>query len=243
MTKLGYISPGSIYEYLDEGSRELLLWVANDLNYGMGIGIVGVSLALKVVFAPIMVKAQLNAIRMKLIEPEMKNFQQATQRLSRMGDFTALRDAQKQFAKLRQKYGIHNWVIGLSLTQIPFLITWFLSLRYVSQLPDKYPGLRTDGFLWFQDLSEMDPYFVLPVLNATISYFNISLNPNLSNQSTATVFSKYMKYMKFLPFLSLPIVGFFPSALNLYWCMTAATHLSIAVFVRSSLARKIFGIP
>lgn len=110
-------------------------------------------------------------------------------------------------------------------------------------MPDKYPGLKTDGFLWFQDLSEMDPYYVLPVLNATISYFNISLNPNLSSSSQTTVFGKYMKYMRFLPFLSLPIVGFFPSALNLYWCMTAATHLSIASLVRSDFGKKIFGIP
>lgn len=47
-------------------------------------------------------------------------------------------------------------------------------------MPDKYPGLKTEGFLWFTDLSEMDPYFILPGLNATISYFNISLNPNLN---------------------------------------------------------------
>lgn len=33
-----------------------------------------------------------------------------------------------------------------------------------------------DGFLWFKDLSHYDPYFLLPLLSATISYNNISVS-------------------------------------------------------------------
>lgn len=46
-------------------------------------------------------------------------------------------------------------------------------------MPDKFPALRTEGLLWFKDLAEADPYFVLPLISATLSYFNISMNPNL----------------------------------------------------------------
>lgn len=49
------MTPGSIYNFLDEGSRELLLWLANDCNYGMGIAIVGLSLGIKVIFGPVMI--------------------------------------------------------------------------------------------------------------------------------------------------------------------------------------------
>lgn len=53
-----------------------------------------------------------------------------------------------------------------------------------------------------------------------------------------------MGYMKYVPFLSLPIVSFFPAGLNVYWCITAATHLSIALLVRSEFMReKVFGVP
>jgi len=121
----------------------------------------------------------------------------------------------------------------LSLTQIPVLITWFLSLRYIANMPDKYPTLKTEGLLWFKDLSVMDPYCILPLISCTLSYYNISLNPNLSNSSAGSVFGKYMRYMRFLPFFSLPIVLFFPSALNLYWAISAATHLMVAIIVRS----------
>ena len=74
LQKLSYVTPGSIYNFLDEGSRELLLWLSNDCGYGMGLGIVGISLGIKVIFGPVMIATQLNAVKMKLIEPEMKNF-------------------------------------------------------------------------------------------------------------------------------------------------------------------------
>lgn len=47
-----------------------------------------------------------------------------------------------------------------------------------------------------------------------------------------------MKYLKYAPFLTLPIVAFFPSGLNVYWAITAATHLSVALAVRSDFVRK-----
>jgi YidC/Oxa1 family membrane protein insertase len=40
----------------------------------MGWGILAISMGIKLVFTPLMFSAQLNACRMKLIEPETKNF-------------------------------------------------------------------------------------------------------------------------------------------------------------------------
>lgn len=40
----------------------------------MGAGIVIVSFGIKILFSPLMLYTQLNAVKMKLIEPETKNF-------------------------------------------------------------------------------------------------------------------------------------------------------------------------
>jgi hypothetical protein len=66
---------------------------------------------------------------------------------------------------------------------------WFVSLRYVASVPDKFPNIRTgnnevliyflDGFLWFPDLSLHDPYFILPVISSFISYYNIQVKQNI----------------------------------------------------------------
>lgn len=243
LQKLSYLSPGSIYHQMDEFSRDLLLYFSDTLGWGMGLGIAAVSLGIKLLYMPIMVQMQMNAQKMKLLEPETKNMQATIQRLQKMGDFKGIREAQQQYSRLRQKHGIKGWMALASFTQIPVLITWFLSLRYVTSMPDKFPALRTDGMLWFKDLAEMDPYFILPLLNATFSYYNIALNPNMQTVGAGTVFGKYMRYMRFFPFLSLPIVVFFPAAINLYWALSASTHLLVAVLVRSQAVRNFFRIP
>lgn len=99
-------------------------------------------------------------------------------------------------------------------------MTWFFSLRYVCTLPDKYPGLMNEGFLWFKNLSDYDPYGTLPILSATLTFMNISLNPGMA-AGQSSPFGRYHRYLRFMPFASIPIVVFFPAGLNLYWCTAA----------------------
>jgi YidC/Oxa1 family membrane protein insertase len=68
----------------------------------------------------------------------------------------------------------------LTMFQIPVLMTWFFSLRYVTSLPEQFPGITSQGFLWFKDLADYDPYGILPIISSTLTFWNISLNPNMS---------------------------------------------------------------
>jgi membrane protein insertase Oxa1/YidC/SpoIIIJ len=43
-----------------------------------------------------------------------------------------------------------------------------LSVNY-----DIHPGILTDGFLWFKDLTAPDPYGILPVIAGGISVMNM----------------------------------------------------------------------
>lgn len=57
MTKLSMITPTHLYNSLDVFSRDLLFYLADDMNWGIGLGILGISVAIKVVFAPLMLAA------------------------------------------------------------------------------------------------------------------------------------------------------------------------------------------
>lgn len=48
------------------------------------------------------------------------------------------------------------------LVQIPLFISFFMALRKMCYLPVE--SLQTGGYLWFQDLTVFDPYFILPVI-------------------------------------------------------------------------------
>lgn len=66
----------NLYTNMDELSREAIFYVANDygMGLGLGVGIIACSFALKTFFLPLLTYTQLTATKMKLIEPEMKNF-------------------------------------------------------------------------------------------------------------------------------------------------------------------------
>lgn len=88
----------------------------------------------------------------------------------------------------------------------------------------------------------MDPYFVLPILSTTFTFLNISYNPNMGGAGMNQQLP-FMKYIKFMPFFSLPVVLFFPSALTLYWAITAFTQLIVTLITRSSHFKRILKIP
>ena len=74
LTKLSYISPGYLYDCLDVFSRDALLYLSNDLGWGISYAIIGITLAIKLFYMPFMIITQRNSMKLKLLEPEMNNF-------------------------------------------------------------------------------------------------------------------------------------------------------------------------
>ena len=57
------------------------------------------------------------------------------------GNFARSRETQTKISELRERHGINFAVMPFNLMQIPVLIAWFLSLRYVLTLPEIYPQI------------------------------------------------------------------------------------------------------
>ena len=47
----------------------------------------------------------------------------------------------------------------------------------------------------------------------------------MQHQTPIPMIRDFMAYLKYFPFITVPIVAFFPSGLNLYWCMMAGSQL------------------
>lgn len=83
------------------------------------------------------------------------------------------------------------------MLQIPLLITWFLSLRYITNLPEVYPQIQTSGFGWIKDLSAYDPYFILPIISACLMSLSITYSPTMNKQNiTMSFMIPFIKYLK-----------------------------------------------
>jgi hypothetical protein len=86
---------------------------------------------------------QVQGIKTKLLSAEMKEFQDKMKKLSRSGEYGAIKEEREKFNALRRSHGISTSIQLLTLTQIPFLMTWFLSLRYMLGNADLFPALET----------------------------------------------------------------------------------------------------
>jgi len=101
------------------------------------------------------------------------------------------------------------------LAQMPFFLAFYWVLMETVEL-------RHSPFIfWIDDLSEMDPYFILPLLNAAGMYFSQKLTPTPANADPMQA-----KMMKYFPLLFAGIFAFFPSGLVLYWL----TNMLVTLF-------------
>jgi YidC/Oxa1 family membrane protein insertase len=69
---------------------------------------------------------------------------------------------------------------------------------------------HAEFMLWINDLSERDPYFVLPLLMGASMWLQQKLNPAPVDQFQQKIFMA-------LPFVFTVFFAFFPSGLVLYW--------------------------
>jgi YidC/Oxa1 family membrane protein insertase len=100
------------------------------------------------------------------------------------------------------------------LVQMPIFIGIFYVIRKFGGQPGYieplYPSFREGGILWFQDLSHMDPYFVLPVLSA--------LTMLAATEITAKNIDPQQRWlMRLLPIGITVFLFSFPAGLFVYW--------------------------
>lgn len=90
------------------------------------------------------------------------------------------------------------------LVQMPVFISLYWTLFESVQLR------HAPFVLWIQDLSVMDPYFVLPILMGASMFIQMSLNPAPPDPIQARV-------MKLMPIIFTVFFLWFPAGLVLYW--------------------------
>ena len=90
------------------------------------------------------------------------------------------------------------------LLQMPI----FLALYWV--LMESVELRHAPWLLWIQDLSAMDPWFVLPLIMGVTMYVQQMLNPQPTDPMQA-------KVLRLLPIIFTVFLLFFPAGLVLYW--------------------------
>ena len=186
-----------------------LFWVlerAHRLVQNWGVAIILVTFLIKLLFYPLTEASGKSMAKMRKVTPRIKAIQ------DRHKD-----DKQAQSQAMMELYKKEkvNPMAGCwpMLIQIPFFIAFYWVLLESVEIR------QAPFFLWIQDLSSRDPYFVLPIIMGLGMFFQQKLNPAPPDPMQA-------KVMMAMPIMFTGMFAFFPSGLVLYWLTNSL--LSIA---------------
>ena len=134
-----------------------------------------------------------------------------------------LRKVQPKLEKLKEKYGedkqkMSQAVMELYKTEkinplggcLPILVQIPVFIALYWALLESVDLRQAPFFLWIEDLSVRDPFFVLPIVMGISMVIQQRLNPPPPDPIQA-------KIMMALPFVFTVFFAFFPSGLVLYW--------------------------
>ncbi len=176
--------------------HSILTWI-HSLVGNWGLSIIGITLLVKIALFQLNAKAFKSMAKMRKFGPEMTRLKE------QFGD-----DRQKmsqEMMKLYQKEKINPLGGCLPiLVQMPV----FIALYWV--LMESIELRHAPFFGYIQDLSQMDPYFILPILMGGTMFVQQMLNPTPPDPMQA-------KIMKLLPIIFTFFFLWFPAGLVLYW--------------------------
>ncbi len=185
-------------------------------NYGWSILLLTV--CVKGIFYKLSATSYRSMANMRRVMPKMNQLKE------RFGD-DKMR-LQKETMELYKKEKINPFGGCLPiLVQMPvFIALYWVLLESVE--------LRHAPFiLWIDDLSVMDPYFVLPILMGASMYAQFMLSPTPQDPTQA-------KIMKFMPVVMTVFFLWFPAGLVLYWLANSVLGIAQQWYITRGIEKE-----
>jgi YidC/Oxa1 family membrane protein insertase len=174
-----------------------LLSLMHGIFGNWGVAIIMLTLIIKTLLYPLSAASFRSMANMRRVAPQIKRLQE------RYGD-DRQKLAQETMALYKKEKANPLGGCLPMLLQMPV----FIALYWV--LFESVELRHAPFMLWINDLSAMDPYFVLPILMGASMFLQMSLNPPPPDPMQA-------KIMKFMPVAFTALFLFFPAGLVLYW--------------------------
>src|SRR5690554_2040281 len=178
-----------------------LLWLLETISEAVssyGLGIIIVTIILRLLLYPLTISQTKSMAKMKKIQPELNEIQKKYK--------DKPEEYQKRTVELYQKHGVNPLGGCLPLLiQLPILWAFFPVLR-------ELPTTDLTNFLGIWELSQPDPYYILPILSAATTW----LQSKVSSTGDASQNTMLIVMPIMIGFFSIN----FPSGLVLYWVTT-----------------------
>ncbi len=190
-----------------------LLIFFQSFTVNWGLAIILVTIAIKTILYPLARAQYRSFAKMRLLQPKMATMKE------QYGD-----DRQKMSMKMMELYKKEkvNPLGGCFplLIQMPV----FIALYWV--LMESVELRHAPFILWIEDMSVMDPYYVMPLLMGASMYLMQKMQP-----VSPTMDPMQQKMMQMMPVFMTVFFVFFPAGLVLYWLMNNLISISQQLYI------------
>ncbi|MFB5663520.1 YidC family membrane integrase SpoIIIJ [Alteribacillus sp. HJP-4] len=196
----------------------LLIHMAGWAGGSYGLSIIFVTLIIRLVIMPLMIKQTKSARGMQELQPEMQKLREKYS----AKDQKTQQQLQQETMKLFQEKNI-NPLAGCFpiLIQMPILIAFYHAIMRTREI-------EQHQFLWFE-LGQPD--YILPLVAGVTTFIQQKMMMVTDNPQM-----KIIMYM--MPFMITGFAFFFPSALALYWVVGNLFMIVQTYFITGPGARK-----
>ena len=204
----------------------LPLFIVLDWFYGLvgnwGVAIILLTVLVKAVFFKLSATSYRSMAKMRAVAPQLTRLKEL------YGDDRQRMSQEMMALYKKEKINPLGGCLPI-LVQMPVFISLYWVLFESVQLR------HAPFMLWINDLSVMDPYFILPLLMGASMMLQMSLNPTPPDPMQA-------KIMKMMPIIFTVFFLWFPAGLVLYWLtnniLSIAQQWYITRKIESEMAAK-----
>jgi len=130
----------------------------------------------------------------------------------------------------------------MPFAQLPVTLGMFFAVKRLCALP--LEQLHHSGVSFLPDLTVPDPYYVLPIVSAVLMNLQLSVSASdMAASADRTTAAHMINAFRIVSVISIPLMGHFPSGLNLYVLTGIAAMLVQTSILRLDSVRRMLHIP
>ncbi len=206
------------FTFLAKPFYKVLLWINSHVG-NWGWAIILFTLLVKFILFPLSYKGMMSMQKLKDLAPKMKDLKEKYK-----GDPAKMN---AQMMEMYKKHGANPMGGCLPLLlQIPVFFALYRVLLNAVELQG------APWILWIENLAQMDPYFVLPILMGASMWFQQRITPmNMTDPLQEKIF-------KWFPVIMTVFFIYFPSGLVLYWLVNNLFTIGQQYFINHMYAKQ-----
>ena len=206
------------FSFLSKPFYKVLLWIHSHVG-NWGWAIILFTLLVKFILFPLSYKGMMSMQKLKDLAPKMKEMKEKYK-----GDPAKMN---LKMMEMYKKEGANP--MGGCLPMI-LQIPVFFALYRVLLNADELQG--APWILWIENLAQMDPYFVLPLLMGASMWFQQRITPTTMQDPLQE------KIFKFFPVIMTVFFIYFPAGLVLYWLVNNLFTIGQQYFINAMYKKQ-----